>query len=143
MTRRKSAPSHSAEPALATALTTALTMMLTNVPLAQTQPRLPGNTVVQTSVPERQASTEDSFRLQVRDEVQEWHRQMQAFDEKTKANSQRHISAAEPRLRTAWDETEVEARNVQTATARDWAGTKRAYEAPPHRMALAWDEARL
>ena len=68
---------------------------------------------------------------------------MQAFDEKTEAQSRRHINSAETWLRAAWDDTEVEARDVQTATVRDWARTRRAYEAASHRMAVAWDKARL
>lgn len=139
MTRPPSSAPRSIDPALAMALT----MMLSVVPLARAQPRPVDDTVVQTSVPERQASSEDSFRQKVQDEVREWRRKMQVFDERTEAKSQRHIDAAETRLRAAWDDTEVEARNVQTATAREWTGTKRAYEAASHRMAVAWDKARL
>ena len=52
------------------ALTMTLMMMLTVVPQAMAQPRLPDDTVViQTSVPERQAGPEDSFRLRVLDEM--------------------------------------------------------------------------
>ena len=139
MTRVPNGVRRSIDPALAMALT----MMLSVVPLARAQPRPADDTVVQTSVPERQASSEGSFRLKVRDEVREWRQKMQAFDERTEANSQRHIDAAETRLRAAWDDTEVEARNVQIATERDWARTKLAYEAASHRMAVAWEKARL
>ena len=51
------------------ALTMTLMMMLTVVPQAMAQPRLPDDTVIQTSVPERQAGPEDSFRLRVLDEM--------------------------------------------------------------------------
>ncbi len=139
MTRPSSTTFRGADPAL----TMTLLMMLTIVPQARAQPQLPSGTVVQTSLPERQAGSEDSFRLRVRDEIADWRRKMQAFDEKTEAHSQRRIDAAETRLRAAWDDTEVEARNVQTATERDWTRTKRAYEAASHRMALAWDKVRL
>jgi len=134
MTRPASTSTHGASPAL---------MMLTVVPQAMARPRLPGDTIIQTSVPERQAGPEDTFRLRVRDEMADWRRKMQAFDEKTEAQSQRHINSAEIRLHAAWDDTEVEARNVQTATERDWARTKLAYEAASHRMAVAWEKARL
>ena len=73
----------------------------------------------------------------------EWRRKMQAFDEKTEAQARHHMNSAETRLRAAWDDTEVKARNVQTATAWEWERTKRAYEAASHRMAVAWDKARL
>ena len=139
MTRPASTTTHGA----IAAVTVTLMMVLFVAPQAMAQPRLPDDTVIQTSVPERQDGPEDSFRLRVRDEMAEWRRKMQAFDEKTEAQSRRHINSAESRLRDAWDDTEVEARNVQTATERDWARTKRAYEAASHRMAVAWDKARL
>ena len=60
MTRPASTSTHGANPAL---------MMLTVVPQAMAQPRLPDDTVIQTSVPERQAGPEDSFRLRVLDEM--------------------------------------------------------------------------
>jgi len=125
------------------ALVMTLMMMLTIVPLAQAQPRVPDDTVVRTSAPDPEIKDgpEDRFRSRVREEVADWRLKMKAFDEKTEARSQRHIDAAERRLRAAWDETEVEARNVQTATARNWARTKRAYEVASHRMAVAWDKA--
>jgi hypothetical protein len=133
------------------ALVMTLLMMLTFVPNARAQPRLPddtagqtaGQTARQTVVPERQTGPEDSFRLRVRDEMAEWRRKMRTFDEAVETSTRRHANAAEARLRTAWDDTEVEARNVQAATASDWDRTKRAYEAASHRMALAWDTARL
>lgn len=139
MTRPASTSTHDTNPAL----TMTLMMMLTVVPQAMAQPRLPDDTVIQTSVPEHQAGPEDSFRLRVRDEMADWRRKMQAFDEKTEAQTRHHMNSAEIRLRAAWDNTEIEARNVQSATVQDWARTKRAYEAAEHRMAVAWDKARL
>jgi len=120
-----------------------LLMMLTVVSQARAQPKLPDDTVVQTPIPERQAGPEDSFRLRVQNEMMEWRRKMQTFDETMETRTRRHANAAEARLRTAWDDAEVEARNVQTATERDWDRTKRAYEAALHRMAMAWDKARF
>lgn len=139
MTRPASTSTHGAN--LAPMMT--LMMMLTVVPQAMAQPRLPDDTVIQTPVPEHQAGPEDSFRLRVRGEMAEWRRKMQAFDEKTEAQTRRYTNTAETRLRAAWDDTEVEARNVQNATALEWERTKRAYEAASHRMAVAWDKARI
>lgn len=118
-------------------------MMLTVMPQARAQPKLTDDTVAQTAIPERQAGPEDSFRMQVRDKMAEWRRKMRTFDETVETRTQNHANAAEARLRTAWDDTEVEARNVQTAAARDWDRTKRAYEAASHRMAIVWGKARL
>jgi hypothetical protein len=140
MTCPSSTSAHGTNPALTMTL---MMMMMIVVPQAMAQPRLPDDTVVQTSGPERQAAPEDGFRLRVLDEMAEWRRKMQAFDERAETQGRRHIHSAEARLRDAWDDTEVEARNVQTATVRDWARTKRAYEAASHRMAVAWDKARL
>ncbi len=131
-------------PATMTVVALAAMMTLTIVSHAGGQPRAPdGDTVIQTSAPGPEAGPQDSFRGRVRDEMADWRRKMQAFDEKMETGGHRHIDAAEKRVRDAWDETEVEARNVQTATALDWTGTKRAYEAASHRMAMAWDKVRL
>ncbi len=86
---------------------------------------------------------EEAFRSRMHDEMAEWRRKMQAFDAKLETRGRRRLDAAETRLRTAWDDTEVEARNVETATDREWARTRRAYERAAHRMAAAWDKARL
>ena len=85
----------------------------------------------------------ETFRSRVRDEMADWRRKMQAFDDDTEAHGKRVTKAAETRLRSAWDDTEVEARNLEVATARDWDRTKRSFEAASHRMAAAWDKVRL
>jgi predicted membrane-bound mannosyltransferase len=127
---------------LTVAALTAMTM-LSAVPHALGQPRSPDDEVIQTSATNRQTSPQDSFRLRARDEMADWRLKMRAFDEKVDAGSQRHVDAAETRLPLAWDDTEVEARNVQSASAQDWARTKLAYEAASHRMTMAWERVRL
>ena len=123
------------------ALVMTLMMTLTIVPQAQGQPPLPDDTAVQTAVPERQSRPQDSVRLKVQDEMADWRRKMQTFDDTMETSTRRHSTIAEARLRDAWNDTEIEARNVQAATARDWDRTKRAYDAASHRMAVAWDKA--
>ena len=85
----------------------------------------------------------ETYRSRVRDELAEWRRKMQAFDEKMEAQGKRVAKATETQLRSAWDDIEVEARNVQEATARGWDRTKRSFEAASHRMAAAWERVRL
>ena len=138
-----------AETAVLTILTTlavAGTMLIAAVPHASGQGRQSDDTVIQTSVSGTPDGPQESYRARVRDEMADWRQKMQAFDEKMETRSKGHIDAAERRLRAAWDDTEVEARNVQTgtatATAKVWERTKRAYEAASHRMAMAWDKAR-
>ena len=65
MSRAASTSTHDANPALTMTMTMTLMMMMIVVPQAMAQPRLPDDTVSQTSVPERQAGPEDSFRLRV------------------------------------------------------------------------------
>ena len=85
----------------------------------------------------------ETFRSRVRDEMADWRRKMQAFDDNTEAHGKRVTKAAETRLRSAWDDTEVEARNLEVATTRDWDRTKRSFEAASHQIAAAWDKVRL
>lgn len=147
MTGRTRVSTLSRDAASATALTVvalAAMMMLTMVSHAGGQTRPPGDdTVSQNSAPGSEAGPQGSFRVRVRDEMADWRRKMQAFDERMATSGHRHMDAAEKRLRDAWDDAEVEARNVQAATALDWARTKRAYEAAAHRMAMAWEKVRL
>lgn len=118
-------------------------MALSIAPAVAADPRLPDHTIVPTSAPAAPPASPDGFRQRVRDEMADWRQKMRSFDETVDSRVRHQATAAETRLRAAWDDTEVEARNVQTASAQDWARTKRAYEAASHRMALAWDKARL
>ena len=85
----------------------------------------------------------ETYRSRVRDEMAEWRRKMETLDGKAQEGGTRVATAAETRLRAAWDDTEVEARKVDVATARDWDRTKRTFEAASRRMAEAWDRVRL
>ena len=110
---------------------------------AMAQPGSPGETVTQSAIPELKAGPQDTFRSQVQDEMAEWRRRMQSFDEAAAARGRRTVDASEIRLRAAWDDTELEARHVQAAAARDWLRTKQAYEAASRRMTVAWDKAKM
>ena len=136
MTRR----SHVTTPAI---VALAAMTVLGVVPHAFGQPGSTDDTVIQTSATAPQTNPQDSYRQRVRDERADWRLKMRALDDKVETGSQRHIDVAETRLRNAWDDTEVEARNLQAATDHDWVRTKQAYEAAAHRMAMAWDRVRL
>ena len=110
---------------------------------AAAQPGSPGETATQSAIPELKAGPQDTFRSRVQDEMAEWRRRMQAFDEAIAARGRRTVDASETRLRAAWDDTELEARRVQAAAARDWLRTKQAYEAASRRLAVAWDKAKM
>ena len=110
---------------------------------AMAQPGSPGETATQSAIPELKAGPQDTFRSQVQDEMAEWRRRMQSFDEAAAARGRRTVDASEIRLRAAWDDTELEARHVQAAAARDWLRTKQAYEAASRRMTVAWDKAKM
>ncbi len=110
---------------------------------AMAQPGSPGETATQSAIPESKAGPQDTFRSQVQDEMAEWRRRMQSFDEAAAARGRRTVDASEIRLRAAWDDTELEARHVQAAAARDWLRTKQAYEAASRRMTVAWDKAKM
>lgn len=110
---------------------------------AMAQPGPPGETATQSAIPELKAGPQDAFRSQVQDEMAEWRRRMQSFDEAVAARGRHTVDASEIRLRAAWDDTELEARHVQAGAARDWLRTKQAYEAASRRMAVAWDKAKM
>lgn len=110
---------------------------------AMAQPGSPGETATQSAIPESKAGPQDTFRSQVQDEMAEWRRRMQSFDDAAAARGRRTVDASEIRLRAAWDDTELEARHVQAAAARDWLRTKQAYEAASRRMTVAWDKAKM
>ena len=110
---------------------------------AMAQPGPPGETATQSAIPESKAGPQDAFRSQVQDEMAEWRRRMQSFDEAVAARGRHTVDASEIRLRAAWDDTELEARHVQAGAARDWLRTKQAYEAASRRMAVAWDKAKM
>ena len=110
---------------------------------AMAQPGSPGETATQSAIPELKAGPKDTFRSQVQDEMAEWRRRMQSFDEAVAARGRHTVDASEIRLRAAWDDTELEARHVQAAAARDWLRTKQAYEAASRRMTVAWDKAKM
>ena len=84
------------------------------------------------------AAAHETFRARVLAEVEDWRVKMHGFDETMEARGKHQANAAEARLRTAWDDTEAQARYVQAATAPDWDRAKQAYRAASHRMALAW-----
>ena len=110
---------------------------------AMAQPGPPGETATQSAIPELKAGPQDAFRSQVQDEMAEWRRRMQSFDEAVAARGRHTVDASEIRLRAAWDDTELQARHVQAGAARDWLRTKQAYEAASRRMAVAWDKAKM
>ncbi len=122
----------------------AFTAWMTTMPaalpaMAQTGP-VRDDAVIQTSASVVASNPQETYRARVRAELIEWRRKMQTFDQKVETGSERRLDAAEVRLRAAWDDVEVEGRNVDSASARGWGQAKAAYERAARRMASAWDK---
>lgn len=102
----------------------------------------PAEAAAQSSPSREAVASHETFRVRVSSEIAEWRLKMHDFDTKAEARTKHQASAAEAKLRKAWDDTEAEARYVQAANAQDWDRAKRAYEAASHRMAAAWAKVR-
>jgi hypothetical protein len=118
-------------------------MLLAINPSAAAQPPPVDQAVIQTSASGEVADTQETYRSRVRDEMAEWRLKMQAFDNKTEASGKRQASAAETKLRSAWDSTEVEARNLQAASGHDWERAKKSYETAAAALRTAWGKIEL
>ncbi len=89
------------------------------------------------------SSDRDAYLQRVQDEMSGWRMKMGGMADKAEATGQAAATTAEADLRTAWDRTEVRARNLRTATAAGWADARSTYEQASQDLSRAWDKTRL
>ncbi len=76
-------------------------------------------------------------------EMDGWRLKLHGMEDKAEATGQVAATAAEADLRTAWNRTAVEARNLRAATAAGWDDAKSSYEQASRDLQHAWDKSRL
>ena len=76
-------------------------------------------------------------------EMDGWRLKLHGMEDKAEATGQVAATAAEADLRTAWNRTEVDARNLRTATATGWEDAKSSFEQASRDLQHAWAKSRL
>jgi hypothetical protein len=80
----------------------------------------------------------DSFTHEARERTAEWHRKLQALNDKAEANGKAASHEAEDDLNRAWTKVEAASRKLETAGAESWEEAKTTYERASHDLADAW-----
>ena len=76
-------------------------------------------------------------------EMDGWRLKLHGMEDKAEATGQVAATASEADLRVAWNRTEVDARNLRTATAAGWEEAKSSFEQASRDLQHAWDKSRL
>ena len=76
-------------------------------------------------------------------EMDGWRLKLHGMEDKAEATGQVTATASEADLRVAWNRTEVDARNLRTATAAGWEEAKSSFEQASRDLQHAWDKSRL
>ena len=99
----------------------------------------------QPAAPAAIAATPDRTTYLQRAEVEMdgWRLKLHGMEDKAEATGQVAVTAAEADLRTAWNRTEADARNLRTATAAGWEEAKSSFEQASRDLQHAWDKSRL
>ena len=99
----------------------------------------------QPAVPAAIGTTPDrtTYLQRAEDEMAGWRLKLHGMEDKAEATGQVTATAAEADVRTAWNRTEVAARNMRTATAVEWEDAKSSFEQASRDLQHAWDKSRL
>ena len=89
------------------------------------------------------APDRSAYLQRVQVEMDGWRMKLHGMTDKAEATGQVDATEAEANLRLAWDRTEVQARNLQTATAAGWESAKSSFEQSSLDLSHAWSKSRL
>ena len=76
-------------------------------------------------------------------EMDGWRLKLHGMEDKAEATGQEAATASEADLRATWNRTEVNARDLRTATSAGWEEAKSSFEQASRDLQHAWDKSRL